>query len=184
MDTQTTTWSKIIQAIALVLVLVAVSACSKKEGSKASVRNRNTRTNTYTPTGGQQPGTPNSQFGTINTNQQYMQQFFGTTDPSVLGQVNRVIFTGRVSDGYSQQAGGSVRLIVNDSLGEIQSDFNCTMNVQNVNRVIVNCTDNVGSLTFDGYANSSTYSGQVTYDNGYPLGNFTVSTCVFLDAGC
>lgn len=183
MDTQTTTLKKISQVMALVLVLVAVSACSKKEGSKASVRNRNNRTQTYTPTNGT-PGSTNSQFGTIQTSQQAMQNFFGTNDPSVLGQVTRVVFQGYVSDGYTRQAGGEVTIYTNDNMGEIKSSFgDCTMQVQG-NQVTVNCRDDAGTITFYGNVTYNTYSGQVYFDGNQQLGNFSVNACAFLDAGC
>ncbi len=189
MDTQTTTLKKISQVMALVLVLVAVSACSKKEGSKASVRNRNNRTQTYTPTNGT-PGSTNSQFGTIQTSQQAIYNFLGTNDPSVIGQVTRVVFQGYVSDGYTRQAGGEVTIYINDNMGEIKSNFgDCDMQVpNNGNQVTVTCYDgenNAGSITFYGNVYGNTYSGQVYFDrNNQQLGNFSVNACAFLDAGC
>jgi hypothetical protein len=183
MNTQTTTWSKLFQAIALVLVLVAVSACSKKEGSKASVRRGVTRSDTNTPIGGN-AGSVNSQFGRISASQNSVQNFVYASDPSFqLGNVQEVLFRGQVSDGYTRPAGGQMTLIIKDSFGEIQADYGCTMEVQQ-SFVRVTCDNSQGTIVFDGNATNSTYTGQAYFNGNQLLGNFSVATCAFLDNGC
>lgn len=179
---KTTNTIKIMkQLTALALVLVAVSACSKKDGSRASVRSNRTQHVTQ-PTG--VPGTPTSPHGTIQATQQTVQMFVGAGEGAQLGQVYRVLFQGYVSDGYSRPAGGQVKIMIQDSLGQIDAQFNqCSMQVMG-NRVTVNCQDSAGSITFDGTATQYQYTGNVFFDGNNQLGTFSVSTCQFIDAGC
>ena len=84
----------------------------------------------------------------------------------------------------SRPAGGQVKVMIQDSLGQIDAQFNqCSMQVMG-NRVTVNCQDSAGSITFDGTATQYQYTGNVFFDGNNQLGTFSVSTCQFIDAGC
>ena len=183
---------RLIQVMSLLFVLVAVSACSDKKDSRASVRRTSGRSGQITSPN-QIPNAPYGAGQITNATQMSVAQFLGT-DASQIGSIQQINLNGYVSDGYNgTQVGGFVEIRIVDSFayqqgaGEILVRFqNCNLNVQG-SYATVNCQDDVGSITFQGTATATYYSGQVTFvtqgQQGI-LGNFNVPTCSLIENGC